>query len=395
MPDQVVVIGAGVMGAAVAAELSCRGVPVTVLEGRQPSAGTSGATFSWINSSGKEPRPYHDLNVEGMEAHRRFAQRVGGADWYFERGNLEWKGAPSGGQVRLGEHDARLNAAAVQARKVDRLQDWGYDVEWLSPQQVRELEPELSGSAFDDAERVAFYPREGWIEPTRLIGALLAAARADGATVVSQAEVRAITVAGNRVTTVETADGTSMPVSAVVNCAGPQAATVARLVGLDLPMRNTVGLLAYTQPTSVNVRHVIHAPGIHLRPDGAGRLLLHTEEADGGVTQTANGWQVDQAAADQMLDAAIELYPGIQGAAVEATRVGVRPVPGDGLPVIGRSSGLDNFHFAVTHSGATLCLRVAELVADGIAGEDVIPQMFAHARFTDAAASVEPVGSRA
>jgi glycine/D-amino acid oxidase-like deaminating enzyme len=275
------------------------------------------------------------------------------------------------------------------------LQDWGYDVEWLSPQQVRELEPELSGSAFDDTERVAFYPREGWIEPTRLIGALLAAARADGATVVSQAEVRGITVAGNRVTTVETADGGSMPVSAVVNCAGPQAATVTRLAGLDLPMRNTVGLLAYTQPTSVNVRHVIHAPAIHLRPDGAGRLLLHTEEADGGVTQTANGWQVDQAAADQMLDAAVELYPGIQGTAVEATRVGVRPIPGDGLPVIGRSSGLDNFHFAVTHSGATLCLRVAELVADGIAGEDVVPEMFAHARFTDAAASVEPVGSRA
>ena len=90
MAAHVVVIGAGVYGAAVAASLTRRGARVTVVDAGAPGGGTSGATFSWINSCGKQPRPYHDLNVAGMEAHRRLAADVPGGDWYHETGNLEW-----------------------------------------------------------------------------------------------------------------------------------------------------------------------------------------------------------------------------------------------------------------------------------------------------------------
>src|SRR5215471_19521523 len=90
MVERVVVIGAGVYGAAVAAELARRGARVTVVDSGAPAAGTSGATFSWTNSCGKQPRAYHDLNVAAMEAHRRLARQVPGSDWYHEGGNLEW-----------------------------------------------------------------------------------------------------------------------------------------------------------------------------------------------------------------------------------------------------------------------------------------------------------------
>src|SRR2546429_7964075 len=92
MAEQVVVIGAGVYGAAVTAELARRGARVTVVDSDAPAAGTSGATFSWINSNGKQPRAYHDLNIAGMQAHRRLARDVPGSDWYHEGGNLEWAG---------------------------------------------------------------------------------------------------------------------------------------------------------------------------------------------------------------------------------------------------------------------------------------------------------------
>ncbi|MDQ3790782.1 MAG: FAD-dependent oxidoreductase, partial [Actinomycetota bacterium] len=49
MVEHVVVIGAGVYGAAVSAALRRRGVRVTVVDGGAPGAGTSGATFSWLN----------------------------------------------------------------------------------------------------------------------------------------------------------------------------------------------------------------------------------------------------------------------------------------------------------------------------------------------------------
>jgi glycine/D-amino acid oxidase-like deaminating enzyme len=63
------------------------------------------------------------------------------------------------------------------------------------------------------------------------------------------------------------------------------------------------------------------------------------------------------------------------------SRIGVRPIPIDGLPLLGPSAIVENFHFAVTHSGVTLCLRVAELVGASVRGElvdELAP--FRHAR---------------
>jgi glycine/D-amino acid oxidase-like deaminating enzyme len=70
-----------------------------------------------------------------------------------------------------------------------------------------------------------------------------------------------------------------------------------------------------------------------------------------------------------MLDLAQELYPGLRGIKVEASRIGVRVIPIDGLPVLGPSATVENFHFAITHNGVTLCLRVAELVGAEVIGE--------------------------
>ncbi|WP_199536708.1 FAD-dependent oxidoreductase [Spongiactinospora gelatinilytica] len=61
----VVVIGAGLYGAAVAAGLTRRGARVTVVDGGAPGQGTSGATFSWINSCGRRPQAYHRLAAAG------------------------------------------------------------------------------------------------------------------------------------------------------------------------------------------------------------------------------------------------------------------------------------------------------------------------------------------
>jgi glycine/D-amino acid oxidase-like deaminating enzyme len=67
--------------------------------------------------------------------------------------------------------------------------------------------------------------------------------------------------------------------------------------------------------------------------------------------------------------------------------VGVRPIPADGLPVLGRSAAVENFHLAVAHSGATLCLRIAELLAPEVLGYSQSPELasFRHARPTPSA----------
>src|SRR5690242_17269037 len=128
MAEQVIVIGAGMYGAAVAASLTRRGAHVTVVEAGAPAGGTSGATFSWTNSCGKQPRVYHDLCVDAMEAHRKLAADAGG-DWYHERGNLEWA-------------DPDDDAERERLRsKVAGVLDYGYEARWLTRAEALELEP--------------------------------------------------------------------------------------------------------------------------------------------------------------------------------------------------------------------------------------------------------------
>jgi glycine/D-amino acid oxidase-like deaminating enzyme len=351
MVEHVVVIGAGIYGAAVTAALARRGARVTVVDSGAPAGGTSGATFAWTNSCGKQPRSYHDLSVAGMEAHRRLAADVPGGDWYHESGNLEWADDDAGREV--------LRA------KVAGVLDYGYDARWLDRAEALALEPEIDPAALP-ADGIAWFPREGWIDPARLVGHLLAAATSRKAEVVHHDPVTGLDVSGGLVRTVRLASGRLLGADAVVDCAGPRAARIAEFAGLDLPMRNTRGVLVRTSPVAVPVSRIIHAPRVHLRPDGDGRLLLHSPDIDSAADDGEVG--VDHPAVRTVLDASRALYPGIEGA--DSVRVGERPIPADGLPVLGRATGLPNFHFAVSHSGATLGVHAGDLVAAEVLGED-------------------------
>lgn len=345
MVRQVVVIGAGVYGAAVAASLTRRGARVTLVDAGEPAGGTSGATFSWINSCGKNPRPYHDLSVASMEAHRRLAAGVPHSDWYHEGGNLEWA--------------ADDTEREELRKKVAGVLDYGYEARWLTRAEVLRLEPDLNPDEVP-ADEIAYFPREGWIEPTRLIGHLLSEAVSRGAEVLRNDAVIELEP-------VRLASGRRLSADAVVNCAGPRAAEIAAFAGLVLPMRNVRGVLIHTSPVAVSVARVVHAPRVHLRPDGGGRLLLHTHEIDSAAHVSG---VVEQSAVDKVVEAGCALYPGIRAATVESVRVGERPIPGDGLPVLGRVLDVPNFHFAVSHSGATLSLHAGDLVAAEVLGED-------------------------
>ena len=72
---RVAVVGAGVIGMSVARELAVRGAEVTIVERDYVGAGASGTTFAWVNSNGKTPESYHELNVAGLRAHRLLQAR--------------------------------------------------------------------------------------------------------------------------------------------------------------------------------------------------------------------------------------------------------------------------------------------------------------------------------
>ncbi len=91
MPQRIAVIGAGVLGLAVAQSLSRRGAQVTVFDKSLPGSGTSQVSYAWVNANGKEPGHYHELNARAINEHKRWqASHPALPRWLLETGSLEW-----------------------------------------------------------------------------------------------------------------------------------------------------------------------------------------------------------------------------------------------------------------------------------------------------------------
>jgi glycine/D-amino acid oxidase-like deaminating enzyme len=327
-----VVIGAGCVGANVAYRLAERGARVTVLDASAPGTGTSAASFAWTNSFHKTPRDYHDLNVASMAEHARLAKELGGG-WLHQEGALAWETSATG-LARLGQ-------------AVERLADWGYAIERISPRQARELEPDLAIEP--GVEEVVWTPEEGYVEAVPFIAALLAQAARRGARVRSGQRVTGVLRAGARVHGVSTESGDRVEADWVVDCAGVATDEIARLAGVPVSIGRVPGRLIYTGPVATTLRRPVHAPGCHFRPDGGGRVVLAEGAHDQVWAEAREPWPPERS-----LAVVAAYLPALAGARVEATRVGIRPMPRDERPMVGAFPGLDGFYVVASHSGVTL-----------------------------------------
>ena len=359
-----IVIGAGVMGASVAYRLAQAGAAVTVLEATRIGGGTSGISFAWTNAHKKPPKPYHDLNVAGMRAHAALADEFGATPWWHGGGSLEWAAEPD---------------RADQRENIEQLQSWGYAAEWITERQVQELEPDIDQATIGDAP-VAFFPEEGWLDPVVYAHAMLSAARRrHGAKIICGARVVDLIMTGDRVTGIRASDGTQYEADVVVNCAGRWTNEATRDAGLHLPLAPTVGFLVFTPPVAAGLSRVVRTPLIHVRPDGAGRLVL--------IADTTLSFDVkitpSMPEARDWVRRARRLLPSIGEVEPEAVRIALRPMPADHFSAVGPMPRTSGYYIAVTHSGATLSPFLGAAVADEIVHGRQRPELadFRPARF--------------
>lgn len=357
MPPTVCVIGAGLIGASLAAELAAAGARVEVLCDRPLGGDTSAASLSWLNAAGKPPAEYTLMNINGMRKHAEYARRHQDAPWYHRGGNL---------RICFTDEEAARTATMMQ-----ELSGFDYPSRWLSEAELMRLEPDLAPDVARRA-RVAFFPSECWINGAPLIARLLADARASGATVRASAKVAGFEVGGGRIIAARLEGREWVEADVFALCAGPAAGALAAKAGCHLPLANEPGFQVYTAPAAVTLGRVIHSPGLNLRPDGAGRICLHDFAADGRLVPregasreeletSAGAWRVDPAAVETLLARLRGLYPGAEGIPAEAARIGIRPIPRDRQPIIGFLAPWPNLYAAVMHSGATQALWVGEL----------------------------------
>ncbi|HWM95852.1 MAG TPA: FAD-dependent oxidoreductase [Streptosporangiaceae bacterium] len=343
--QRVVVVGAGILGAAVAARLAAAGLRVTLLDQDQPGRATSRWSFAWINSNDKVPRPYHDLNHAGIRAWAELAPDLDGDTWYRPVGHVEL--APPG-------------AAELEAR-VRRLTDWGYPARLVDAAGAAALEPALRVPP--DAA-AAFFPGEGYILTEPLIAGLVARAQSHGAQVRTGEPGRVTGLEPGAPPRVRTAAGAVLEADEVICCAGrwtPELAAVP-LIPWGPKGSAAPGLVVRVGPVAPpGPVRLVHTPDLALRPHPGGLLHLEAEDAAAAVDLRTPEPELRRWAAE-LLRRAQRTVRGLDDARVVELKVCVRPLPADGQSIVGRLPGAPGIYVAVTHSGVTLAAHLSRLI---------------------------------
>ncbi len=352
-PVEIIVIGAGIVGASIAFHLAERGARVTVLEAGEPAEGASGVSLAWINAREKYPRAYHDLNRRSLDMWERFARRLGGDIGLRWGGELRWTATTEGARVLID--------------RVATLQSWGYPIHLLDPEELQRLEPRIRPG---EVSAASLSPADGHVDAPRAIRACLAGATARGARVAAEtlANGFAVTHSTPGTATIEAVQaGTGVfQCDAVVLAAGPDSTGLARLAGLELPLHHSFGATLVTEPVQPLLRTAALAhtapevePQIALRQFEDGSVMIHGGE--GGTAGASLGQTEEEV--ELVLAAAARYFPTLAGVRLVEVRKGRRPLPGDGHPILGFTEQVPNLYIAATHSGVTLAPLIGELAA--------------------------------
>ncbi|MEM6898076.1 MAG: FAD-binding oxidoreductase [Pseudomonadota bacterium] len=326
-----VIVGAGIIGAAIAERLASQGETVLILDGGLP--GATAASFGWINASHYLDEAHFRLREAGLKSWHETADRLG-----LE---LSWPGCLTWGE----DIDAQERA----------LKALGYPVERLSPRDVAALEPALAPIS-QDALR---FSAEGVAEAPRVADALTKAACAAGAQLLLGQRVVSVLADDGRAIGVETDAGLIFGDHTVLAMGTGTPALLAPL-GIDLPMKHSPADMVITRATTPMLTHILATPEREIRQDAEGRFWVPSTPKHQEISGQEEAFDLE-AVADASLNALATYLPGAKSAWETVLR-GHRPMPKDGLPVVG-PTGVEGLYVATLHSGVTLAALVGDLVA--------------------------------
>jgi len=353
-PPRIAVVGAGILGAAIAYRLTRRGARVTVFDKSGPAAGATSRSFAWLNADfSKQPFHYHELHRLALAAYRFLEQELPGLP-------VQWGGAL--------QWYSDAEAARQVRRQVREQQEWGYPVRLIDADELHRMEGELRAG---DVLAATFAEQEGFADPAATTRLLLDGARAAGAQVLAPCEITGLDVRAGRVQGVRTPRA-SYGADLLVIAAGVQTPALAAMAGVDVPLVPAPGLLVHTKPMPPLLHRVVIGPAAHVKQYRDGRLVIgddlgppRTTAHDGLARQPADFPDAATRAlhARRLLGEAAQYLPPVANAPVDRVTVGWRPMPKDGYPIVGACRECANLYLAVTHSGVTLAPILGELAA--------------------------------
>lgn len=338
---RVVIVGGGIIGAMAALRLA-RDHAVTVVDPLDAATRTSDGSLAWLNVCTTGNESYARLRKAALENWHALAAEYPEMPVAF-CGSLMWSGKP--------------DAAPAQAELAARL---GWRAEVLDAQGFLRHAP---GFASPPANAL-FLPDEGRADPVEITQWALAQAGALGAQVV-QGHVASVDVANGAVTGLTLTNGETMAAEAVVVAAGHGSAGLLDKLGIDLPVVRKPGFVLRSKPLPPVGAAVFGSPVLDFWQDAKGHVLMASSLAKTG------GDALNLAASDA-LSALRTMYPDLRPEA-ETVIQRDRPIPADGVSIVGALSAIGGLYTAVTHSGMTLAPVLAEALAHEIATGAPLP----------------------
>lgn len=384
---EVVVVGAGIVGAAVARALALAGARVTVLDRGATAGGTSAAGEGNLLVSDKAPGAELDLAVLSRRLWQKLAEELPAElGPRFPALEFEAKGGLVVATTAAGA-DALLSFAAGQRAA-------GMDARPLTPAEAAAREPDLTPAR----AATVYYPEDAQVQPVAATEALLASARRHGARIRQGVTVLGAIRAGQALTGVETSAGV-LRADHVIIAAGPWSAEVAAAFGVPLPVRPRRGTVLVTTRMPRRIRHKVYdadyvgavgsdEAGLRtsavVESTAAGTVLIGSSREQRGFDE-----RIEPAVLAELAAKAIVLFPFLAEAAVMRAYGGFRPYVPDHLPVIGPDPRLSGLWHATGHEGAGIGLSVgtAEILRDLMAGA---PPTVAAGAFAVDRASLRP-----
>ena len=394
---RVIVVGAGIIGSAIALELARRGLEVTVLDRGGVGAGCSRGNAGWLTPCFSTPLPAPGVLTGSLKwlldpesplriapslkpewflwmarfmASARAAPYQAGTEallalsrYSFDAYRALDAEAPGSfgftqrGLLLVAQDPHVLAHAATEAERMGRL---GVRSERLDPGAVRSLEPSLRLSVAGGV----FYPDEAHCEPLLAVQAVARAAEAASARFMT-AEVLGFEVTGGRLRSLHSTAG-KLEADHVVLATGSWSKRVGRALGLRLPVLGGKGYTVLLEDVGPRPSRPIklYEPRVALTPRATGLRVCGTLELVDGDES------VSRRRVDAVLRAGLAAL-GLQAAprVVEVWR-GLRPCTPDGLPIIAKAPGLENLVLATGHQmcGLHTAPGTGRLAADLLTG---------------------------
>jgi sarcosine oxidase subunit beta len=350
---EIVIIGGGIIGVSIAYNLAKKGVGKVVLLER----GIMGEGSTGKCAGGIRTQFCTEINIQfsllSLKVFEQF-QAEFGVDPEFH----------PVGYLFLAAHKRQW---AVLKETAQRMQAMGLDVDLLDPNEISCRWPFLR---VDDLVGGSYTERDGYAGPYEVLQGFAKGARQLGVMLREGAEVTRIHAKKGRVQAVEIATGERVVTPVVINAAGPYAAGVAAMVGLDLPVRPLRRQLFFTEsfeelpslfPLVIDLEH-----SWYMRREGKGLLLAGPQDAESSFNE-----RVDFEAQEWTAARSLHRVPILKRARIARGWAGLYDISPDHHAIIGPFPEIEGFLCANGFSGhgfqhsPAVGILVAELVVEG------------------------------